>query len=95
MKRLLWYLIAGSRGGVNRARIIHALKERPYNANQLAKYLELDYKTVIHHLKVLEKNYVVSTQGDGYGKVIFLEEELIRSYDEFLSIWNKLRIQEK
>jgi len=95
MKRLLWYLIAGSRGGVNRARIIHALNERPYNANQLAKYLELDYKTVIHHLKVLEKNYVVSTQGDGYGKVIFLEEELIRSYDEFLSIWNKLRIQEK
>jgi len=25
MKRVLWYLIAGSRGGANRARIIEAL----------------------------------------------------------------------
>ncbi|HIE30965.1 MAG TPA: ArsR family transcriptional regulator, partial [Methanosarcinales archaeon] len=35
MKRMLWWLIAGTKGGVNRARIIKILHERPYNANQL------------------------------------------------------------
>ncbi|HPX77955.1 MAG TPA: ArsR family transcriptional regulator, partial [Methanobacterium sp.] len=32
MKKLLWWLIAGSSGGPNRARIILMLNERPYNA---------------------------------------------------------------
>ena len=30
MKQILWWLIAGSRGGINRARIILALRGRPY-----------------------------------------------------------------
>ncbi|MDP3066542.1 MAG: hypothetical protein Q8N08_07375, partial [Methanobacteriaceae archaeon] len=45
MEGLLWWLIAGNRGGINRARIINELQSRPYNANQLAKSLGLDYKT--------------------------------------------------
>ena len=76
MKKLLWYLVAGTRGGINRARIIHSLHDRPYNANQLSKVLNLDYKTVVHHLNVLEKNYIISVQGNGYGKVHFLEDSL-------------------
>lgn len=51
MKRILWWLIAGTKGGVNRARIINILNERPYNANQLSEVVDLDYKTVRHHLK--------------------------------------------
>ncbi len=92
MKRLLWYLTVGTKGGVNRARIIHALHERPYNANQLATTLNLDYKTVTHHLKILKKNYIISEEGNGYGKVHFLEENVIHSYDLFLEIWNKLQL---
>ena len=68
MKRLLWWLIAGSRGGANRAQMIRALKERPYNAHQLAEAMHLDYKTVRHHLKVLSENSVVVASGkDPYG----------------------------
>ena len=36
-KRLLWFLFAGSRGGLNRLKIVSTLKKTPLNANQLAK----------------------------------------------------------
>lgn len=39
VKQLLWWLIAGSEGGLNRGRIIDSLQERPCNANQLADKL--------------------------------------------------------
>ena len=54
-KRLLWYLFAGSKGGNNRLKIIDLLKERPYNINQLADVLDLDYKSIQHHITVLKK----------------------------------------
>ena len=47
-KRLLWFLFAGSRGGENRIKIISLLKERPYNINQLAEVLGVDYKAIQH-----------------------------------------------
>lgn len=95
MKRLLWYVIAGSRGGLNRARIINLLKDRPYNANQIAELLHLDYKTVTHHLKVLEKNYMISVEGNGYGKLNFLEEVVIKDFEVFLDIWSHIEKKEQ
>jgi predicted ArsR family transcriptional regulator len=69
MQGVLWYVLAGTRGGTNRARIVRALDDRPRNANQLAEALELDYKTVRHHLDVLMDNGVVQNSGDDYGAV--------------------------
>ncbi len=40
-KRLLWFVFTGSRGGLNRLKIIIKLKENPLNTNQLAKELGL------------------------------------------------------
>jgi len=40
LKYLLGWLIAGTRGGLTRAKIIIALKETPQNANQLATSLK-------------------------------------------------------
>ncbi|QCW01981.1 winged helix-turn-helix domain-containing protein [Natrinema pallidum] len=57
MEKALWYLIAGTRGGENRARIIRALEVKPRNANQLAEELEVDYNTVRHHLELLEREF--------------------------------------
>src|SRR2546426_507444 len=51
LKRLLWYLFAGTRGGPSRAEIIKALQNRPCNANQLAQVLHVDYKTIQHHVR--------------------------------------------
>jgi DNA-binding transcriptional ArsR family regulator len=89
-RRLLWWLLAGSRGGINRARILLALHDRPSNANQLAEYLELDYKTIRHHLDLLVKHEVLVPQGEGYGIVYFVSDDIEANFDDFHEIWEKI-----
>ncbi|MFY9638129.1 MAG: winged helix-turn-helix domain-containing protein [Methanobacterium sp.] len=93
MKRVLWYLIAGSRGGTNRARIIKALHDRPYNVNQLSLELDLDYKTIQHHIKVLlDHNILVnSSEEKKYGEMIFLSNRMEENYPIFLEILSKMK----
>ena len=90
MEKLLWWLITGKRGGINRARIIKKINDRPYNANQLSKELNLDYKTIRHHIKILEENNVVRSSGDEYSKLYFLTDDMENNYDIFNEIWKKI-----
>ncbi|MBK5190831.1 MAG: winged helix-turn-helix transcriptional regulator [Methanosarcinales archaeon] len=90
MRRVIWWLLVGTKGGLNRARIIRALKERPYNANQLAEVLGLDYKTVRHHLKVLQDNKLLTPVGDGYGTVYFLSPSMEGEYEVFEDFLDKI-----
>ncbi len=71
-KRLLWFVFAGSRGGLNRLKIISKLKENPLNTNQLANELGLDYKAIQHHIRVLEKNNMITKVGRKYGVAYFI-----------------------
>ena len=71
-RKLLLYLFTSTRGGFTRLRIIIHLLEKPYNTHQLAKELDLDYKAVQHHMKVLEKNNMVSKIGEKYGAIFHL-----------------------
>jgi len=92
MKKMLWWLIAGSTGGPNRARIIMVLHNRPYNAHQLAEELNLNYKTVRHHLKVLEENKIITSTGkQKYGELYFLSDALEENYDTFKDIWKEIK----
>ena len=90
LKYLLGWLIAGSRGGKTRAKIIEVNRENPQNANQMATTLEMDYRTIRHHLKVLEKNKIITSTGDGYGNTYFLSTDLEENYEVFEEILNKL-----
>jgi len=67
IKIVFWLLFVGSRGGINRIRIMSALRNRPRNRNQLATELGVDYKNIQHHIKVLEKNNLVKKIGNHYG----------------------------
>ncbi|ELZ82714.1 putative transcriptional regulator [Haloferax elongans ATCC BAA-1513] len=78
---MLWWLIGGARGGKNRLRIVRTLSDTPMNANQLADELDLNYKTVRHHLELLEENGVLTTMGDGYGKTYFLSDRMEQNLD--------------
>ncbi|MGD0803110.1 MAG: winged helix-turn-helix domain-containing protein [Candidatus Bathyarchaeia archaeon] len=89
-KQLLLWLIEGSRGGVNRGKIIEAIKNEPLNANQLCNLLGVDYRTIRHHLDVLEKNHLIVAVGEHYGKVYFLSQDLEMNYMDFEEIWNKI-----
>ena len=91
MNKFLWGILAGTKGGINRARIIDELRNRPYNINQLAEKLELDYKTVRHHIEVLERNNMVTTTGKRYGALYFLSDKMEENYDSFLEIWDEFR----
>ena len=75
-RKLLLYLFTSTRGGFTRLRIIINLLEQPYNTHQLAKELDLDYKAVQHHMKVLEKNNMVSKIGEKYGAIFHLSNFL-------------------
>jgi DNA-binding transcriptional ArsR family regulator len=90
LKYLLGWLIAGTRGGPTRAKILEVLKETPQNANQLANHLGMDYRTIRHHLKVLEKNRIITTAGEGYGTTYFLSPALEENYGLFEEIVKRI-----
>ncbi len=90
LRYLLGWLIAGTRGGPTRAKIIMALKESPQNANQLATLLGMDYKTMRHHLEVLEKNKMLTSIGDHYGSTYFLSQVLEDNYEMFEEMAKKI-----
>ena len=84
-RKLLFYLFTSTRGGFTRLRIIMMLLEKPLNTHQLSQELDLDYKAVQHHMKVLEKNNMVQKIGDKYGAIYRLSAFLeinVRSLDE-------------
>ena len=89
VRYLLGWLIAGSRGGPTRASIIEILRDTPQNANQLATLLKVDYKTIRHHIEVLEKNKMITALGE-YGTTYFLSPTLEDNYSSFEMIRKKM-----
>ena len=90
-ERLLWWLFAGSAGAKTRAHVIEAVRREPRNAQQLSLALNLDYTTVRHHLKVLEQNHIVITEGDSYGKLYFLSDAMEAHWTNLQAILEKTK----
>jgi DNA-binding transcriptional ArsR family regulator len=94
VKKTLYWILAGTMGGDNRARILEELFSEPQNTNQLSKKLKLDFKTVQYHLKVLEKNGLVTFHGGGgFAKLFFPSRMLEDNHDSFKEILDKIKEQ--
>jgi len=75
-RRLLWWLLEGTRGGPTRVKILRAITAKPLNAHQLAKEIGMDYTTIRHHLDILVKHGVLEAVGEEYGAVFYLSKWL-------------------
>lgn len=73
-----------------RVKIVRTLQERPYNANQLAAELGVDYKTIRYHLGILTKNKIIDNMEEGNIVMYFLSDKMEKSYPVFLEIFEKL-----
>ena len=89
-KMILWMFIAGTRGGANRARILSLIKETPMNAHKIAKSLNLDHKTVAHHLKILTKNEFVKKAEKTYGAEYHLSDIMSKNQNALEEIMEKI-----
>lgn len=83
IKMLLAYIFANSRGGPVRIKIISVLRRGSHNANQLSTALGMDYKTIRHHMDVLEQNNLVSQHGWKYGADYFITPLLEANMEVF------------
>ena len=99
LKFSLWNLLAGTRGGLTRIRIIKLLRNRPYNTNQLKDELGLDYKTIQHHIKFLmDSNIITCGDEKRYGSMYFLSpllEKNISLFDEILDKIGQNKLNKK
>jgi len=92
----LSYILLGQKGGRNRLQIIELLNERPYNLNQLAQVLNLNYRTIEHHISVLSKNELITTsKSKGYGNIYYLSPEMESKIGILDDIRDKVKIFDK
>jgi len=81
-----WWLFGRNVGGETRINIINLLMERPYNANQLSNKLNMSYRNIKHHLKLLKESGIVMENSDQkYGKVFILNSDFDKEiFDEII-----------
>jgi predicted transcriptional regulator len=91
VKKLLWFVFAGSRGGIKRIKIVLLLREKPINLHQISKEMRIDYKAAQHHIKVLEKNNIITRPSESYGVTYFLSSLLESNIIVFDEIVTKLK----
>ncbi len=85
IKMLFWSVFAGSKGCINRVKVVLKLRHTPLNTNQISELLGLDYKVVERHLEILEKNNLVAKVGNRYSVTYFLSpllESNLNLFDE-------------
>ncbi len=93
-KMMFWFLFASSRGAATRIRLVTLLRNKPCNTNQISKEISVDYKSVKHHLKVLERDNLVIKIGDIYGAIDYVSplfEQNQAVFDEILAKVEKSR----
>ncbi len=91
IKYLMCTMLASSRGGINRIKIISKLRETPLNLYKLSQELDLHYKAIQHHILILEKNNLIISSDNRYRKMYFISPLLESNMKVFDEISLKMR----
>lgn len=84
-------MLTSSRGGVNWIKIISKLRETPLNLYKLSQELDMVYKAVQHHILILEKNNLIISSKNKYGKMHFISPLLESNMIVFDEIFLKMK----
>ncbi len=79
-------ILIGRKGGKTTIKIIDELLIKPYNANQLANLLNLDYKTIIHHINIAYEHKYVDKEETKNSNIYYASNKLINCLDEYYLI---------
>ena len=83
MKYDLMYLFTATKGGPTRLHIIRLISLHPMNAHRISVKLNLDYKTVAHHLRILVEHRVLAViNKNAYGAIYILAPETVPYLEE-------------
>ena len=89
---ILWLIAGGTRGGPNRIRMLYLLRTKSLNAHQISKELNLDHKTIKHHINVLVKNSLISkSENVDYGATYTLTSIMTENIPALEEIVSKIR----
>lgn len=91
LKRLYWYIFAGMKGGPTRIKMVKLILQKPLNINQIKTELGMDYKTIQHHIKVLEENRIIISEDKKYGTAYFSSPLFQQNIQIFEEICQKVR----
>ncbi len=94
-QQAVYWLIAGSKGGINRAKILFALEKEPMNSNVLSKKMKVDYKTIQHHISLLLENHLIVKTGSKYGQVFFVSPQLKENWSLLKKLFEKKILKEE
>ena len=83
-------LLIGREGGRTTVKIIDEILKIPKNANQLSKMLDLNYKTIIHHTKIMQEHEFITR--NKFNKTYYFHptDKLIKDLDEYYFIKKEL-----
>lgn len=91
IRKSLHQVFLKRKGGKTTIKIMDLLLERPYNGNQIAKIIKMDYKTIYYHLDILCKNKLVMSESDSYGSLYYPTEILLKNPEEYEKIKDMMR----
>lgn len=83
-------LLISREGGRTTMKILDEILENPKNANQLSKKLKLNYKTIIHHTKIMQEHEFI--RKNKFNKTYYFHptDKLIKNLDEYYFIKKEL-----
>ena len=79
-------LLLGRKGGKTTMKIIDQLLYRPHSITQLSKILNLDYKTIQYHIKLISRIELVEHNDKKYGTLYYPTKKLTNNLKEYEQI---------